>query len=358
MIIRKLQISNLRNLAQVELAPHPSLNILYGENGAGKTSVLESLAVLSRGRSFRSNKIAQLIGPEKDRISVFAELEETHDADQAAASVRLGLERSASEWQARRSGQDLQQLSELADSLAVVVMEPNSHALISGAPDGRRRYLDWGVFHVEPEYLSAWRRYSRALKQRNAALRQGARTLLESLDPVLAEAGEAMTSLRTAYTAELSTHLEQLMPELSPRLDSVAVEYRRGWANGSLRESLKEHRERDLERGSTHPGPHRADLAISLHGHAVRDSVSRGEQKILATALVLAQARRQCETGRMPLLLLDDLASEFDRSHFNAALEVGRQLGVQVWITGVEAASLDSDHGLFHVEHGQVRKMV
>ena len=358
MIIQKLQISNLRNLAQVELAPHPSLNILYGENGAGKTSVLEGLAVLSRGRSFRSNKIAQLIGPESDRISVFAALEEELSEAAPGSPVRLGLERSANEWQGRRNGQDLQQLSDLADSLAVVVMEPNSHALISGAPDGRRRYLDWGVFHVEPEYLSAWRRYSRALKQRNAALRQGARRSLDGLDPVLAEAGEAMTRLRTSYTGELAAHLEQLMPQLSPRLDSVAVEYRRGWSNGTLGEALEEHRERDLERGSTHPGPHRADLSIALHGHAVRDSVSRGEQKILATALVLAQARRQCETGRKPLLLLDDLASEFDRSHFNAALEVGRQLGVQVWITGVEAASLESDHGLFHVEHGQVRKMV
>lgn len=358
MIIRKLQISNLRNLAQVELAPHPSINILFGENGAGKTSVLEGLAVLSRGRSFRSNKIAQLIGPENDRISVFAELETPVEGKASPSPVRLGLERSANDWSGRRNGRDLQQLSELAESLAVVAMEPNSHALISGAPDGRRRYLDWGVFHVEPTYLSAWRRYSRALKQRNAALRQGERTLLESLDPVLAEAGEAMTGLRKAYTKALSIHLEALMPELSPRLGVVGVEYRRGWAAGTLREALAEYRDKDLERGSTHPGPHRADLSITLDGRVVRDTVSRGEQKILATGLVLAQARRQCETGRSPVLLLDDLASEFDRTHFRAALDVGRQLAIQVWISGVEAPEMEGDHAMFHVEHGQVRKMV
>ena len=359
MIINNLQIENLRNLQQVELSAHPSVNTLYGANGAGKTSVLESIAVLSRGRSFRNNKVARIIGPNAPGLRVYAEIHHNTGAQTEESKLtRLGLERDPNGWRARCDGKDLKQLSDLAEALAVVVMEPNSHALISGSPEIRRRYLDWGVFHVEPLYLEAWRRYARALKQRNAALRRGERAVLDSLESVLASAGEAMTSMRLAYVASLSEHLGALISQLSPGLGAISVEYRRGWATDTLANALAEHRQADLERCTTLSGPHRADLVIKVDGQSVRDSASRGEQKVLATALVLAQARRQCETPRAPVLLLDDLASEFDRMHFDATLEVGKSLGVQMWITGVEEIDPGSPHSRFHVEHGQVRKMV
>lgn len=359
MIVKQLQVENLRNLQRVEIAAHPTINILFGANGAGKTSVLEAIAVLSRGRSFRGNRIGQLIGPYKETLTVFAEIsDEQRSGDGRASLTRLGLERGAKAWKARRDGEDLQQLSELAESLAVVVMEPNSHELISGSPEIRRRYLDWGVFHVEPPYLKAWQRYARALRQRNAALRAGERSVLPSLESVLVAAGEAMSTMRAAYSEQLSAHLDSLIPQLSPELGKVSVDYRRGWAGDGLQPALESHREKDLERGSTQCGPHRADLAIRVEGHSVRDSVSRGEEKVLATALVLAQARRQCETGRIPVLLLDDLASEFDRDHFAAALQMGMSLGVQMWITGVEKFDPGSPHSRFHVERGEVRKVV
>ena len=359
MIVKKLQVENLRNLQRVEITAHASINILFGANGAGKTSVLEAIAVLSRGRSFRGSRIAQLIGPLQDSLSVFAEISGEDAAGKGkGGQTKLGLQRSTKAWKARRDGTDLQQLSELAESLAVVVMEPNSHELISGSPEIRRRYLDWGVFHVEPRYLEAWQRYARALRQRNAALRAGERSVLPSLESVLVTAGEEMTALRAAYTAQLSEHLASLIPELSPDLGRVSVDYRRGWGGDGLKQALEDHREKDLERGSTQSGPHRADLAIKVEGHAVRDSVSRGEEKVLATALVLAQARRQCDTGRIPVVLLDDLASEFDRDHFAAALRMGMSLGVQMWITGVEEFDPGSPHSRFHVERGEVRKVV
>lgn len=357
MIINKLQIKNLRNIKQVELTPHPSVNTLYGANGAGKTSVLESLSILSRGRSFRGNKIAKVIGPDSDRLSVFSVIINSND-DQKPIETRMGIERSVKDWAARRDGEDLKQLSQLAESLAVVVMEPNSHLLVSGSPDVRRRYLDWGVFHVEPRYLDSWRRYARALKQRNAALRLGQVDVLPGLDSVLVSAGEKMSQQRAEYVSRLSEHVTELMSDLSPELGGVSLEYRKGWAAEGLGEALKEQRRTDLERGTTQSGPHRADISLKVDGNIVRDSASRGEQKILATALVLAQAKRQCESGTKPLLLLDDLASEFDQQHFGSALEVGVALGVQIWITGVEEFDPGSSHSRFHVEHGQVRKMV
>lgn len=358
MIINRLQVNNLRNLQQVELSAHPSINTLYGANGAGKTSILESIAMLSRGRSFRSNKVARVIGEHGSSIQVYAEISDPGSHGDHSVMTRLGIERSNNAWKARCNGEDVTQLSELANVLPVVAMEPNSHTLVSGSPDVRRRYLDWGVFHVEPGYLEHWRRYARALKQRNAALRSGNTAIIESLEHVLIAAGDAMTQMRQAYTEGLSEQLSALMPELSPGLEKVSVEYRRGWAAASLPEALDEQRQGDLERGSTHSGPHRADLAIKVRGQAVRESASRGEQKILATSLVLAQARRLIECGKKPVLLLDDLASEFDQKHFSAALEVGKNLGVQIWISGVEQVDPGSPHAMFHVEHGRVRKMV
>lgn len=359
MEIRTLQIHNLRNLRQVEIRPHSTLNTLSGLNGAGKTGVLESIAVLSRGRSFRGSQVRELIGPEGDSFRVVAELGESPDeAGGAGRTTRQGLERGAHSWQARKDGRNLSQLSELAESLPVVVMEPNSHLLISGSPEVRRRYLDWGVFHVEHRYLGDWRRYSRALKQRNAALRDGNREVLDSLDAVLAELGEAMTRMRRDYSRAVAAHLEALLPELSSGLGEVSVEYRQGWPAGSLLDALRAHRQRDLERDSTQYGPHRADLNIAVDGRSIRYTMSRGEQKLLAAALVLAQARRQSETGRIPVLLLDDLGTEFDHHHFASVLGVAQGLRAQCWISGVEPLTLAFPHSRFHVEHGRVRMMV
>ena len=162
MFIKRLQIENIRNLARVDIEPDPNLNILFGANGAGKTSVLESLVVLSRGRSFKTNQANELTGPEGDSFRVFAET-----VNHSNKITRMGLERSGKHWRARKNGKDLSQLSQLTRDLPVVMMEPNSHLLVSGPPETRRKYLDWGMFHVEQEFLGTWRRFSKILKQRN-----------------------------------------------------------------------------------------------------------------------------------------------------------------------------------------------
>ena len=167
MILRKVQVENFRNLQQVEIRPHPALNYFHGNNGAGKTSILESLVVLSRGRSVRTTQAAELVGPGSDTFRVFA-LAETG----SGIEHRLGLERSGKRWRGRKDGADLSQLSQLTRCLPLVLMEPDSHLLVSGSPEVRRRYLDWGMFHVEPGFLDTWRNFSKSLKQRNAALRR------------------------------------------------------------------------------------------------------------------------------------------------------------------------------------------
>ena len=353
MLIKNLKINNLRNLKSVDLSPHPGLNILHGDNGAGKTSVIESLVVLAKGRSFRSGQIASLIGPENDSFLVVAQT-----FDEQGREHKMGLERSATDWQARLDGRDVTQLSDLASRVPLALLEPNSHLLISGPPDGRRRFLDWGVFHVEQGYLVTWRRYSRAVKQRNAALRNKDGVMTKSLDPLVEELGQTIDIARNQQVNALTNYLEDIIHRLSPALPSVRLTYEKGWKGVSLREALEASRPRDLERGATGPGPHRADLNIILNGQPARERLSRGEQKILSAALILSQAGLMAASGETPLLLLDDVSSEFDQGHLKAVMSLGLELGAQIWVTSTSIAHYAfierNKCRMFHVEQGEI----
>jgi len=353
LIVRKLQIENFRNLQAVDIQPHPKLNFLEGANGAGKTSVLEALVVLSRGRSFRTTQAAELIGPDSDTFRVFAVTES--DGGQLH---RLGLERSRKRWRGRKDGQDLSQLSQLTRSLPLVLMEPDSHLLVSGPPDVRRRYVDWGMFHVEPGFLDSWRSYSKALKQRNAALRGKSTAVLDSLDKVLVLHGEALDRYRRSHCAAIAGRIQTLLEELSAGLSEISLDYVPGWSGSSYTEQLRVGRNRDLERGLTLSGPHRADLNLGCGATAARAVLSRGEQKVLAAALLLSQAELLARCGHRPVILLDDLGSEFDARHFHSVLSRALSVGSQVWVSGTRKPSLPQAASLFHVEQGMVREVV
>ena len=354
MFVKSLKINNLRNLEAVEFDAHPKLNLLIGPNGAGKTSVLESLVVLAKGRTFRGGSIASLIGPAAANLTIFAATQ-----DHLGAQRALGIERDTQSWAARLNGQDVKQLGDLAIHMPMVIMEPNSHLLISGPPDGRRRFLDWGVFHVEQGHLLHWRRYSRSLKQRNAALKRRQLDVIRSLDPMLAELGEKIDTARQAHFEQLIQSVAGVSATLSPQLPGIEYEYSRGWGDSSLIQAIRDSTERDIERGQTTPGPHRSDILFSVTDQAAKDQLSRGEQKILAASLLLSQALMLAEQGNKPLLLLDDIASEFDGSHLAALMAFGVRLDCQIWVTGTSLApfkkNVPESHTLFHVEQGQLR---
>ena len=352
MRIKSLKINNLRNISGASLVPHPDLNILHGDNGAGKTGVIEALVVLGKGRSFRSAQIAPLIGPDSPAFLVMAE---TVMPDQV--THRLGLERSRSHWNARIDGQDVAQVSELASYLPFTLMEPNSHQLINGSPDVRRRFLDWGVFHVKHEFLSDWRNYSLAVRQRNAALRIGDERVAQSLDTQIIRYGTQVDAARRSQTEALDQMVRGLGDAFMPAGLEVHLEYDPGWRGDSFEQALADAWRRDLDRGATNVGPHRAELHLSVGGKPARDRLSRGEQKLLAAALLLAQARILA-TRQIPLLLLDDLASEFDSERLAIVLEAGRAMGAQLWVTGTEAADYlaiaPGEHRRFHVKQGRI----
>ena len=292
-------------------------------------------------------------------MSVFAETRGDGDVLR-----RLGLGREGSRWEARLDGLDVP-LGMLVQACAVVCFEPGSHALIAGAAEERRRFLDWGVFHVEHAFLGAWRRYQRALKQRNALLRTGTAGPDELYAPwerELGEMGAAIDAYRQAYLDQwlpaLATSVGFLLPELGP----VSLRYRRGWAEESgLAQVLAEQRGRDLARGHTTVGAHRADWSLAFEHAPLREHLSRGQEKLTALSCLLAQAEHYAEhRGEWPIVCLDDLASELDLAHQDAVVERLVAAGAQVLVTGTECPlPLHSrPHRMFHVEQGQIRPLL
>lgn len=353
MRVKSLNIKNLRNISTAEITFDASLNFFIGDNGAGKTSILEALSVLSKGRSFRSGQISSLVGPESKNFQVVSKIE-THNGE----IHHLGMERGDNGWSARHNGTDVAQLSDLTELLPHVLLEPNSHTLVSGPPDGRRKYLDWGVFHVEHSFLTLWRRYNRVLKQRNAALRQTNSMVVESLNPQLIELGEQLHHARETHAGLLSNYLRKQLIRFSEALDGITLNYKKGWTGDSLEEAIAISENRDMERGATGPGPHKADLVINWNGVPAKERLSRGEQKAMTAAMVMAQAQMICESGETPILMLDDLSSEFDDTHLAKVLQAGIDLDAQILLTGTDLAPVisacKSPYTVFHVKHGVV----
>lgn len=369
MRVTRLDIHHLRRFEHVQLRPGPALNLITGDNGAGKTSVLEALHLMAYGRSFRGRVRDGLVRAGQPALEVYVEWDEAGPPSPIETQPsevprnrqrRAGLRHSGQDWSGRLDGADVTQLGELCAALAVVTFEPGSHALITGSAEIRRRYLDWGLFHVEHDFLRSWRRYSRALKQRNALLKTRAPLgHLDTWDHELAEAGEPLTRFRQAYLDALQPGFTDLLADLAPALGDSRLNYVPGWRREEmpLADALLVARDRDLQSGFTSVGPHRADWRIQFGGIPGRDALSRGQAKLTAMSALLAQAGQfASSTGEWPVIALDDLASELDRAHQHRVLVRLVASGAQVFITGTETPPALADSGFpftwFHVEHG------
>lgn len=360
MFLTRLSVSGVRNLAPLDLRPDPGLNLVLGGNGAGKTSLLEAIHLLAYGRSFRGRVRDGLVRTGADALEVFAQWQEPGGAR------RGGLRHSGQAWTARLDGEPVQQLGDLCAALAAITFEPGSHALVTAGSEARRRFLDWGLFHVEQDSEDAfrlvWRRYARALKQRNALLKQRAPGhQLDAWDAELAQAAEPLDRQRQAYVERLQPGLGELSTELVPQLGEGRFDYRPGWRRDqlSLADALLLARERDLAAGFTSVGPHRADWRIEHGRRPGGETLSRGQAKLTALACLLAQAGDfAAQRGHWPVFLLDDLTAELDRGHQERLLARLRISGAQVFVTGTEAPrGLDASGwipAVFHVERGRI----
>lgn len=355
MRIDQLRIQGLRCLTDVAISLEEGINFFVGDNGAGKTSVLEAAFLLSHGRSFRSGARDALLQRGASALNIYADVFSAE-----SSRCKMGLGRENSRWKWRLDGKTVP-LSQLVSACAVVSFDPGSHALISGPADERRRFLDWGVFHVEHGFLPLWGRYQRALKQRNSLLRSSPADdvgLFEPWEIELDQTAQLIDQYRREYADAVSGPLRSSCAKLLPELGDVSVIYRRGWTeDGPLRETLRQQRVRDAGRGYTGQGIHRADWSIVFKHAPMREHLSRGQEKLVALACLLAQASTYATKHQQwPVFCLDDLSSELDEAHEQALVAQLLEGGAQLLITGtrIPPGLREQPHRVFHVEQGRV----
>ncbi|MFT5500286.1 MAG: DNA replication and repair protein RecF [Woeseiaceae bacterium] len=351
MTLQAIKCTDFRCLRSVELKPDPGNNLIYGANASGKTSILEAIAYLGRGRSFRGASTSDLIRYGNDEFVLFGR------SDTGVREASLGVRNSRAGLEIHVDGEKAAGAAALAELLPLQVIDPDVHDLVSGGPELRRRYIDWVAFHVEHGYLDVWRRYRRTLKQRNAALKHaGQGGGLAGWDKELAGAGQELHAARGRVLDIIGPALQEAGEGLLG--SSVCIGYQRGWpAEKTLQESLAAAVEREQQLGSTQVGPHRADLRLIYDERQARKRVSRGQQKLLACALILAAVEIVQDHLQKPLLLLlDDPAAELDSDSLSRLMIAVGNLGCQVIATSLEPNDgLFADGAkLFHVEHGVI----
>jgi DNA replication and repair protein RecF len=328
MSLRRVQVTDFRCLQSAALDLDPRFTLISGPNASGKTSLLEAIYVLGRGRSFRTRRLEHLIRHTTSQFVVFGEVETTDRL------VPIGVEGSSTGVRARIAGAKAMSLAELALMLPVQIIDPEVHRLIEEGPSRRRRFIDWGTFHVDRSFIGHWQRYQQALKQRNAALKSRmSRAAVSAWDPDLVNYGERVTSARAEYVMLLAPFAQAIGRSLLGK--EVSLNYRAGWLRDtSYGEALKQSWGHDQEAGSTQVGPHRGDLTIRLDGAGVKDRVSRGQQKLLAAALLMAQLKLFPEGGMVrPTLLLDDPAAELDDERLAGLISEVSGHAVQLVVT-------------------------
>lgn len=360
MPIESLSINRFRNLRPVELQFSPKINLFVGENASGKTSLLEALFLLARGRSFRTSQLDKLIQHGYDDFLLVAQ-----QVYPDGRRVPVGVRRTRGRLECRIDGRPAKRLSELAALFPIQWLGGNLHTLIEDGPARRRQFLDWGLFHVKPDYIVLWKRFQKLLKQRNAALRTGAGLReIQAWHPELAETGEQLHRFRSEYLHALAAVFTSLTPEFAGTQAGVALSYQKGWRKDvSYLESLNDAVVKDRDSGYTRTGPQRAEVYFTIDDQTAEDRLSRGQQKVFITALQLAQAAYlHTETGKTSLFLLDDLGAELDITNQRIVLGLLASISAQIFVTAIEEpVSIDDDVGpvsRFHVEHGVLSEMV
>ncbi len=349
--LAELTVDNVRCLEHVELALHPHRNLIWGGNGSGKTSLLEAIFLLGRGRSFRTRNSERLIRYARPQLVVFG-----RTTDQPPRSLGVQVSRAAGGTVARISGETATSLTELSQAFPVQVIDPGIHQLVESGGYRRRRWLDWAVFHVEPSsFADHWARYTRALKQRNAALKTHP-AHATVWDPELARLGELISEARRQLLEQLDPHWRSVVKSLTGL--EVDLHYARGWPKEEpLLQALQDSLSRDRLRGVTHVGPHRGDVVVRVQGRVAREVLSRGQQKLVAISMTLAQLYLLRDAGRpAATLLLDDPAAELDAEHLGLFIERVRELPCQLVLTSLQPdfAAFGTPDRVFHVEQGRV----
>jgi len=363
MRINRLSIEGLRNLANAGIRGLSRLNVFVGDNGAGKTSILEAIHILGSARSFRSRETKFLVMRGESAFVVYGEISGPN-GDLSRAAVE---KTTSGDGRLRLDGTPIYSTAPLAELLPIIVLSPDMFTFLDGGPVFRRSFIDWGVFHVEHGFSGLWGRYQKALNQRNKLLKSDTldASMLTVWDEQLAALGEEVNAARKRYYELFLKEYHSLMSEVLS-WDVPSVSFYKGWpAELSFLDALQAATELDISRGYTSVGPQRADVRIRVGRHSADKVLSRGQQKMLIVLSRIAQARLiKRLSGKLSVFLVDDMMSELDSANIALVLRLLNDDDNQVFLTALDSgwlgSALDqsgfdaSEVQVFHVKHGEV----
>ncbi|WP_198266564.1 DNA replication/repair protein RecF [sulfur-oxidizing endosymbiont of Gigantopelta aegis] len=370
MPLELLKIHNGRNLKEYTLNPHPFFNIIYGSNGVGKTTILESIYLLLRSRTFRSSKYKSFINHDSNDCTIFSRfLSDDND------SFTLGISRSKDNAQPilHLNSNKINSLSSVTNLVVLGLITPESFSLLDSGPSTRRKFIDWGVFHVEPSFISVWRSYKKIISSRNKllslyskeykysqSLSQDKLMQIDCWSSQLIDLNDRLDIFRSKQIVNISTLFKKYLSFFSEELSNdISLNYYKGWTKDiKYSDFLKDKISEDLLVGFTRYGTHRGELKITLKKHAAKDILSRGQKKIVIICLILAQFKFLIDLDNQRdhnVLLLDDIDSELDEVNINILISILENFNSQILLTTTNKDKYsfldEKNYKLFHVEH-------
>ena len=346
-MLTKLNIYNFRGLTDFELALEPGINLITGENGSGKSSILEAIFYLARGRSFRTSNPEVMIASSEQNFTLRLNLKD---------GLVIATERyKGGKVRHKIDGENCNTIIELSEHLPVLFLDTDSQRWLAAGPKNRRQTVDWGLFYgIRKDFYQVWREFRRCLLQRNAAIKSGSDFSI--WDDLFLEKSLLLDALRKEYVLDLNTALDGIWDICGSAIGAINLKYHSGWSK-ELGPALQNSHERDKVLGHTSIGPHRADLSIMIDDKPASQYLSQGQQKLLTFAIMLAQAQLfNSDTGMNCLLLLDDICAELDLNRRESILNYLISSQHQVIVTGIvdrEIIQVLPDSGWHHVKLNQ-----
>jgi DNA replication and repair protein RecF len=355
MSLQRLDIYNVRNIQEQSIVPSSGLNFIYGKNASGKSALIEAIFLLGRAKSFRTASIKSVISFEQDNLIVSAQV-----LQGKGSSLHLGIHMDGKDVEIRINQQTSQKRSDLAYGLPLQIIHPKSFELLDAGAQIRREYLDWGIFNHEDNFLPVWRKYKKALAQRNALLKTRAVNQLHVWNKELVNYGIMVNEYRHQYVNKLQPVFDKTLANFLT-IKNIEIKLISGWDVSKQPDQLLiEELEKDMRYGFTHSGPHRGDFHLLLENKLAKDVVSRGQLKLLVTCLKLAQVELMSrERDCFGCILIDDFAAELDKDNRAKILKFLCEISCQVFITATEIGDFGDlneikDYKMFHVEHGKI----
>lgn len=359
MYLTKLHIHTFRNIKNTEIDLSPNCNLFYGINGSGKTSILEALYYLDTAKSFRCHLSSRVIQHGQEKLTLFAAAQQEQDNNNLG--ITLGIERFHNgNSKIHVQGKNIESIAEITRLIPMQVIHQNSFELLDAGPKYKRKFIDWGMFHVEHNFLQTWKNYKRTLDQRNAALKTKGTFITDTWDHELAKWGYELYQWRDNYIKELLPIINYLLSKFLGNY-TISIDYYPGWNIAeNLYDVLQKTIKRDQLFGFTQCGPHRSDLRLLINNIPLQDVLSRGQQKIFVFIMYLAQGiLLKNLTNKKSIFLIDDLAAELDKDKQHQVATILQDLGAQIFITALTPECLQDlqatlPNKTFFVEQGMI----